>query len=650
MKSKSAKGLSCFLAAAMVLCAPMSAYAGAYGSPDEVVEIDSLAAESAVMATENAAFYEERAKALMDETEEECKNAVDGYEKVSAFVDAAVSEVDAVAGEIDVDLSASEELQSSLDEISLANFSLEDEFERTIASIDDGDKNATELLNQAVEEYNKAIEKNNASVVELEEYAEALKAKIDELNEKIASTAENVDDTHKKADEAKAIAESAAKNAEDAADGAKEAADNAALEAEIVAETDLSFEGDAERESAEYTKDDILLAVEGLSDEEAVALLESMLEDVLKTTEEYKDDYLKLYNDLLMYTWAIDHNKASDYGTAAYETARNAAEARRKFFIGAIIGRPDLRDLYVDTTAIETVLYAELQEDRIEREYLDWWAKNYTVYNNRWAELWGMPAVTTIIGNKETLAGEVLEESELAALTLEAMLSKSRAAVYSDTAASAFSEFDEARSDYEEKYSELLLAKERLENIEKDLSDAKIALEKLVFAKKELASENEELSKRIEAKTESIKKAEAEAERLRIEYEKALQAAEEARRQASLKISEEIVEIEEEEEVPLISKPPVLVSPVVIEEEQASEVTKEPEVEIVEEEAPLSETPEEVEIPEEGAPLSNFKEDNFGWQWVLGIVVLGTFGAELYRRYIVRKQVASIETFIYDDK
>lgn len=649
MKSKSAKGLSCFLAAALVLSSPLSAFAGAYGSPDEVTEIESLAPESAVTATENAALYEEKAKALMDETEEECKNAVDGYEKVSAFVDLAVSEVDAVADEMDIDLEAHKGLQLSLDEISLVNFSLEDELGKTIASIEDGSKDATDLLNKAIEEYNAAIEKNNASVIELETYAALLQEKIDEFNNKISLTKESVDNTQEKADEAKSLADAAALRAKEASEEALEASDNARAEAEIVADTELVPETDAELD-IQYTKDDILLAIEGLTDEEAVICLESMLEDVLSAGEEYKEDYLKLYNDLAMYTWAIEHNEASDYGKAVYETARNAAKARRDFLIGVIIGRPDIRDLYVDTTAIETVLYAEVQEDRIEREYLNWWAKNYTLYNNRWAEILGMPAVTTVIGNKVENAKAVLGEAELATLTAEAMLSKGRAAMYADTAETTYSEFDEDREDFEKKYSELISAKERLENIEKDLLDAKTALEKLVFAQKELAGENEELAKRIDTKIESIKKAEAEAERLRVEYENALKAAEEARRRAAEETVEtEVVEIPEAEEVPLVSAPPVQDTQVSV-EEQIEEVAEEPVVEIVKEEVPLTETPEEVVIQEEAAPLSNFKEDNFGWQWVLGIVVLGTFGAELYRRYIVRKQIASIETFIYDDK
>ena len=649
MKSKSAKGLSCLLAAALVLSSPLSAFAGAYGSPDEVTEIESLAPESAVTATENAALYEEKAKALMDETEEECKNAVDGYEKVSAFVDLAVSEVDAVADEMDIDLEAHKELQLSLDEISLANFSLEDEFDKTIASIEDGSKDATALLNKAIEEYNAAIEKNNASVIELETYAALLQEKIDEFNIKISLTKESVDNTQEKADEAKSLAEAAALRAKEASEEALEASDNARAEAEIVADTELVPETD-EALDIQYTKDDILLAIEGLTDEEAVICLESMLEDVLSAGEEYKENYLKLYNDFSMYTWAIEHNEASDYGTAAYETARNAAKARRDFLIGVIIGKPDIRDLYVDTTAIETVLYAEAQEDRIEREYLNWWAKNYTLYNNRWAEILGMPAVTTIIGNKTESAKAVLGEAELATLTAEAMLSKGRAAMYADTAETTYNEFDENREDFEKKYSELISAKERLENIEKDLLDAKTALEKLVFAQKELAGENEELAKRIDTKIESIKKAEAEAERLRAEYENALKAAEEARRRATEEIVEtEEVEIPEVEEVPLVNAPPVQDTQVSV-EEQIEEAAEEPVVEIVKEEVPLTETPEEVVIQEEAAPLSNFKEDNFGWQWVLGIVVLGTFGAELYRRYIVRKQIASIETFIYDDK
>lgn len=149
----------------------------------------------------------------------------------------------------------------------------------------------------------------------------------------------------------------------------------------------------------------------------------------------------------------------------------------------------------------------------------------------------------------------------------------------------------------------------KLDNIEKELTAARSALEKLVNAQNGLESvNNEELAASIAKKQAEIQKAEEEIIALLTSGDMTI----------------------EEETVPLAKTP----------EEPVEYKAEEP----------VLESEDELQILDDVAPLANFKEEKFGWQWVVGVVFFGVLTAEIYRRYIVRKHASAMETFFYEDK
>ena len=88
-------------------------------------------------------------------------------------------------------------------------------------------------------------------------------------------------------------------------------------------------------------------------------------------------------------------------------------------------------------------------------------------------------------------------------------------------------------------------------------------------------------------------------------------------------------------------------------EEQKAEAAKAaaPVVAKVEEkkvEAPKAAAPEVAEakevIPEEEVPLAAADQSKMNWWWLLVVLVLGTTGAELYRRHMVKKNAEASKT------
>ena len=84
----------------------------------------------------------------------------------------------------------------------------------------------------------------------------------------------------------------------------------------------------------------------------------------------------------------------------------------------------------------------------------------------------------------------------------------------------------------------------------------------------------------------------------------------------------------------------------VAEEVEAPEVEEVAEVEIEDEETALADAPEteETEIVDEEAPLASMEEQaKMSWWWILIVLALGTTGAELYRRHMVKKNAEKVE-------
>ena len=71
-------------------------------------------------------------------------------------------------------------------------------------------------------------------------------------------------------------------------------------------------------------------------------------------------------------------------------------------------------------------------------------------------------------------------------------------------------------------------------------------------------------------------------------------------------------------------------------------------VTIKEEAAPKAAAPEVAEtkkdIPEEEVPLAAADQSKMNWWWLLVVLVLGTTGAELYRRHMIKKNADSAKT------
>lgn len=101
----------------------------------------------------------------------------------------------------------------------------------------------------------------------------------------------------------------------------------------------------------------------------------------------------------------------------------------------------------------------------------------------------------------------------------------------------------------------------------------------------------------------------------------------------------EDVEIEDEE-------PALAETPEVVTEETTEVVAEEPVAEI--EEVPVAEEAtviEEAVIEEEETPLANLPEQQqMSWWWLLIVLVLGTTGAEMYRRHMVKKNALKVES------
>ncbi len=90
----------------------------------------------------------------------------------------------------------------------------------------------------------------------------------------------------------------------------------------------------------------------------------------------------------------------------------------------------------------------------------------------------------------------------------------------------------------------------------------------------------------------------------------------------------------------------------VVEEEIAEEALEAETVEIIEEATPEAAPEiETVAIAEEDVPEADVIEDQakMSWWWLLIVLVLGTTGAELYRRHQVKKNAAKVETTSEDN-
>ena len=100
----------------------------------------------------------------------------------------------------------------------------------------------------------------------------------------------------------------------------------------------------------------------------------------------------------------------------------------------------------------------------------------------------------------------------------------------------------------------------------------------------------------------------------------------------------EEVEIPAEEvpttETPAVEEPEV--------EEPVAEDTKTEETVIDNSDVELTKDPVEIEINPEDTPLGDMEGETMSWWWTLIVLALGAAGAELYRRYLAKKNAAKI--------